>query len=86
MNYRIEFTNAARQGIVHLPPEIKQQIREGLRLLSVDPYAGEPLKRELEGKRKFRIGRYRIVYEMEPARKVVLISAVGHRGKVYELF
>jgi len=86
LNYRIEFTNAARRGIVHLPPEIKQQIREGFRLLSEDPHAGELLKRELEGKRKLRIGRYRIIYEIEPARKTILISAVGHRRKVYELF
>lgn len=86
MNYRIEFTNTARQGIVHLPPEIKRQMKEGFRLLSADPYAGEPLKRELEGKRKFRMGRYRIVYEIEPAQKVILISAVGPRSKIYGFF
>ncbi len=81
--YRIEFTEAARQGIIHLPPEIKQSVKEGLRFLHQDPHAGEPLKRELEGKRKFRIGRYRIIYQLEPVRKVILILAMGHRRNIY---
>lgn len=69
--------------MVHLPPEVKQGIKEGIRFLCQDPHAGEPLKRELEGKRKLRMGRYRIIYQIQPAHHVVLIVAVGHRKSIY---
>ena len=84
MTYRVEFTEAARSAVIHLPPAIKQEIKEGIRFLADTPLAGEPLKRELEGKRKFRIGRYRLIYQLESNRKVVLIVAVGPRRTIYE--
>jgi mRNA interferase RelE/StbE len=65
-----------------LPPEVKQGVKEGLRLLSRDPGAGEPLRRELEGYWKYRVRRFRIVYQ--PTRRLVRIVAVGHRRTIYE--
>ncbi len=84
MIYRVEFTEAARNVIIHLPPAIKQEIKEGTRFLAANPFAGEPLRRELKGKRKFRIGRYRVIYQLEPHRKSLRIVAVGHRRNIYE--
>lgn len=46
--------------------------------------AGEPLHGELEGRLKFRVRRYRIVYRIDRSRKVVRVIAVGHRRSVYE--
>ncbi len=84
MIYHPRFTVAARESILHLPPEIKKNVREALRFLCRDPLAGEPLKRELEGKRKFRTGRYRIIYQLEPNHKTIVVVAVGHRRHIYE--
>ncbi len=84
MIYRVEFTEAARNAVIHLPPAVKQEIKEGIRFLAAAPLGGEPLKRELQGKRKFRIGKYRLIYQLELHRKVVLIIAVGHRRTIYE--
>ena len=78
--YRVEFTEPSRQAVVHLPPEVK----EGLRFLSKNPLVGEPLRRELEGKRKLRIGRYRIIYQLDSDRRTIIIVAVGHRRDIYE--
>lgn len=85
MTYQIEFTDAARQAAVHLPPEIKQRIKEALRFLSANPFAGEPLLRELWGKRKLRVGRYRLIYLLETQRKTILILAIGPRRDIYKL-
>ena len=82
--YRIEFTEAAHQAVVHLPPEIKREVKEGLRFLSGNPFVGEPLRRELEGKRKLRIRRYRIVYQLDARRRTIIIVAVGHRQNIYD--
>lgn len=35
--------------IRHLPPDIKQAVKQALRALSEDPDLGEPLRRELAG-------------------------------------
>ena len=64
-----------------LPPDVKQG-REALRLLARDPGAGEPLRRELEGYWKYRVRRFRIVYQ--PIHRVVRVIAVGHRRTIYE--
>lgn len=84
MIYHPRFTGSARESILRLPPEIKKNVREAVRFLCRDPLAGEPLRRELEGKRKFRIGRYRIIYQLEPSHKIIVIVAVGHRRHIYE--
>lgn len=86
MTYRAEFTQTVRLAIVHLPPEVKREIKEGIRYLCRVPQGGEPLERELAGKWKLRVGGYRIIYEMEADRRVLVIPAVGHRRDLYEKF
>jgi mRNA interferase RelE/StbE len=86
VTYQIEFTGTSREVLAHLPPAIKQEIKEGLRFLSGNPYAGEPLQRELKGKWKLRVGRFRIVYRLEAHRRKILVIAVGHRRSIYESF
>jgi len=70
--------------IRHLPPDIKRSVKQALRSLSRDPLSGEPLLRELEGLRKYRVRRFRIVYAVEHRRWMIRIFAVGHRREIYE--
>jgi mRNA interferase RelE/StbE len=70
--------------IRHLPPDVKHSIRQALRALSVNPDAGEPLRRELEGLWKYRVRRFRIVYAIDRAHRIIQIVAVGHRRGIYE--
>lgn len=86
MTYQVEFTGTAREVMTRLSPVIKREIKEGLHFLSRSPYAGEPLQRELKGKWKLRVGRFRIVYKMEAHQRKILILAIGHRRTVYESF
>ena len=65
-------------------PDLRQSIKYALRTLCEDPGAGEPLRRELEGLWKYRVRRFRIVYAIDPARRVLQVVAVGHRRTVYE--
>ncbi len=70
--------------IRHLPPDIKRSVKQAIRSLSRDPLSGEPLLRELEGLRKYRVRRFRIVYAVEHQRRMIRIFAVGHRREIYE--
>lgn len=44
---------------------------------------GEPLKGNLAGLWRYRVGDYRIICEIQEARLVVLALAVGHRRELY---
>jgi mRNA interferase RelE/StbE len=70
--------------IRHLPPDLKRSVKQALRSLSRDPLSDEPLLRDLEGLRKYRVRRFRIVYSVEHKRRMIRIFAVGHRREVYE--
>lgn len=65
-------------------PELKQPIKSAVRAIAADPECGEPLKRELDGLRKYRVRRFRIVYAVDRKRGVIRLMAVGHRQSVHE--
>jgi mRNA interferase RelE/StbE len=70
--------------IRHLPPDLKRSVKHALRAISTDPHCGEPLQKELEGYWKYRVRRFRIVYRIDRAGRVIRIVAVGHRRIIYE--
>ena len=64
-----------------LHPDLKQSVKNALRSLCDDPSTGEPLRRELW---KYRVRRFRIVYAVDRARRLLQIVAIGHRRTIYE--
>lgn len=67
-----------------LHPDLKQSIKSAIRAIAANPECCEPLQRELNGLRKYRVRRFRIVYAIEQKRRVIRLMAVGHRRTVYE--
>lgn len=67
-----------------LHPDLKQLIKSAIRAIAADPECGEPLQRELDGLRKYRVRRFRIVYAVHQKTRVIRLMAVGHRRSVYE--
>ena len=82
--YRPEIGSKVAEVIRHLPPELKRALRAAIRALAMNPATGEPLHAELEGRFKYRVRRYRIVYRLDRAGRILHIVAVGHRRSVYE--
>ena len=72
------------ETVRHLPPELKSDIKQALRSLIADPFAGAPLIGELIGLRRIKVRRFRIVYELDRKAQVIRIFAIGHRREVYE--
>ena len=81
---RVEIPPRIAEFIRHLEPQLKHRIRAALRTLAADPARGEPLKRDLRQFRKYRVGRFRIVYAQEAKGRVVRIMAIGQRRRIYE--
>jgi len=82
--FTVDIPPGVADVIRHLSPDLKRGVREALRALSLNPHEGVPLVRELEGKWRYRVRRYRIVYEIDSRARVLRVVAVGHRRHIYE--
>ena len=82
--YRPDIPPHVAEIIRHLPPDVKRSVKQALRSLSANPFSGAPLMRELSGLWKFKVRRFRIIYELERKARIIRIFAIGHRREVYE--
>ena len=82
--YRPDIPPHVAEVIRHLPPDIKRSVKQALRSLSADLISGVPLMRELSGLWKYKVRRFRIIYELDRKARIIRIYAVGHRREVYE--
>ena len=84
MRWRLFITPKVQTVLRTFPPETKRYIREALGEICKDPWAGKPLRDELEGFHSFRAKRFRIVYQIQRHTITVVVIAVGPRGRIYE--
>jgi mRNA interferase RelE/StbE len=80
----LDIPPAVADVIRRLSPDLKRGVRAALGALIIDPTQGVPLVRDLEGMWRYRVRRYRIVYEVDSAARVLRLIAVGHRSQIYE--
>jgi mRNA interferase RelE/StbE len=52
--------------------------------LKFKPFSGERLLHELTGLWKYKLRRFRLIYEVDRKARLIRIFAVGHRREVYE--
>jgi mRNA interferase RelE/StbE len=81
--YKLRIPDYLVRNIRSLHPDIKKKIRNALKIITEDPYAGKALKDELEGLTSFRVSRFRIIYQFE-GKKEIKIVAIGPRAYIYE--
>ncbi len=83
MKYRLVYTHRAIKNIDTLDTSVKQRIGKTLQRYEQNPLAhAEPLKQSELGSYRFRIGDYRVVFDLEGPEIVVL--RVGHRRDIYK--
>ena len=83
--YHVAIPPGVAELISHLPPAVKRDARQAIRILCDDPRAGEPLQRELHGLWKYRIRRFRIIYRIVPEERLLQVMAVGARTNIYDV-
>lgn len=86
MPFKIEFVKSARKEFVRLPEIVRSRIVEALQLLAQNPYSELVKVKKLKDAPnlfRIRIGDYRVLYELQNERLVVLVIKVGHRREVY---
>lgn len=83
MKYNLVYTNRADKDIQKLPPEIKKRIGKTLLRYKHDPHKySETLRDSKLGSYRFRIGDYRVIFDIEGSDLVVLRA--GHRRDIYK--
>jgi len=82
--YRARYTNEAAERIRKLHPQVKREIKQGIKELLVAPLTGHALQFELAGLRAYRIRTYRIIYRLNDDESCIDVVFVGSRRSVYE--
>lgn len=80
---RVELARRARSEIVDLDWPLSNAIIEALGLLEREPEAGHILRGRLRGLRSFRVGSYRVIYQLDNDQLIVRVLAVRHRSVAY---
>ena len=83
--YRIRIIPAATRDLERLDKPVARRIAERINWLAahLDDIRPEPLTGNLAGFYKFRVGDYRVVYEILSTESVILIHQIEHRRDIY---
>ncbi len=84
MTYQAVFLNIFLKQFKKLQPNKSSRIKQRVKQLCEDPYAGLRLRGDLSGLWKDRVGSYRILYKIDEREKKIIFYDVGPRGNVYE--
>lgn len=85
MTYAITLSPMAARQLGKLDAQVRRRIQAALELLAEQPRP--PAATRLvggAGEWRVRTGDYRIVYEIEDDRLLILVLRIGHRREVYE--
>ncbi len=80
---KVVLARSARNDLARLDFLLADAILDALGQLERDPEAGHQLRGRLTGLRSYRVGAYRIIYELRDA-NMVRIVAIRHRGQAYD--
>jgi mRNA interferase RelE/StbE len=82
--YAVEFKPSVERALRKLPVEVQKRIVRAIERLGDDPRSPGVVKLAGgENAWRIRIGAYRVVYEMQDRKLVVLALRIAHRKDVY---
>ena len=81
--YRVRLTNRAAKQLEELPDDVRSRVIAALGAVAEDPHQGVKLLGPLAGSRRYRVGDYRIVYQLDETDRVVVAENIRYRGHVY---
>ena len=83
-NYSLAFKKSVAKDLRNIPRKDVKQILKCIERLREDPRAEGCIK--LSGQERYRVrqGVYRIIYEIQDSRLIILVVKVAHRSVVYK--
>ncbi|MHB8512473.1 MAG: type II toxin-antitoxin system RelE family toxin [Actinomycetota bacterium] len=80
---RVVFSRAARLQVNELDIRVAEAVLDATTALESDPQSGKQLRGRFEGLWSYRVGAYRVVYQVRDSGKTVRVLAVLHRRVAY---
>ena len=84
MGYSIVILPSAEKQIKKLPPLINAKILKAISALSGNPRPNGYKKLKGINAYRIRVGDYRIIYEIQDDRLIIIIIAAGNRKDIYK--
>jgi mRNA interferase RelE/StbE len=82
--YQLTISRQASKEFEALPAEVIERVRLKIRALATTPRpTGSKKLRDTKRTWRIRIGDWRVLYEIDDARKVVDVAAIRHRSQAY---
>ena len=85
MTYEVTLAPVAARQLRKLDPHVRRRVQAAIELLADDPRP--PTATRLvggAGEWRVRTGGYRIIYEIEEDRLLVLVLSIGQRREIYQ--
>jgi mRNA interferase RelE/StbE len=84
VTYRLEFSSKAARQLKGLPKQVQVVLKPRLEALLDNPHPPAVTKlSEFESLFRLRVGNYRIFFEIQEEKQIILVVKVGHRREVY---
>lgn len=87
VNFNAEYLDTVvSEDIPALPKAMRDRIQRAIEgRLTADPIGlGKPSRYSFQGHRRIRVGDYRIVYRVDPKKRLVTVVFIKHRKDIYE--
>ena len=81
--YSVRIKRSATRDLAQIARQDRERIVDAIDRLGEQPHSGYPLKGDLRGLRRIRVGDYRVVYELLDNELMVLVVRVAHRREAY---
>ena len=83
MSYSVRIKRSATRELAQIARRDRDRLVYAIDRLGEHPHVGYPLKGDLRGLRRIRVGDYRVVYEVLDGELVVLVVRIAHRREAY---
>lgn len=83
MTWRVELDRRAERELEKLPDETLRRVVQRVRRLGEHPFPHGVKKLKGTGGYRLRVGDFRVLYDVLPREKLVIVYAVRHRRDVY---
>jgi mRNA-degrading endonuclease RelE of RelBE toxin-antitoxin system len=80
--FELVFAREFLKRLKNLDKDNQIRILRNLKILEEQPFAGKQLAGRLSGVMSFRVGEYKVIYQV--SKKTIIIRTVGHPEQVYE--
>ncbi len=84
--HEIDLSRQARRALKAMPRNVATQIRSKIDTLAGNPWAPNPNVRKLIARQgyRLRVGDWRVLFDIDNGRLVVLVLAINPRGGAYQ--